>query len=247
MLNAVVGAQPTFTNHGVLEGFTGANQISKVTETRELDHDGNGTSLRCLMLRDAPDTPSGGCHAEAHLNRFPSGEPIGKQPGFEASTTYWVRFDPACNAASVAFFQYKNFKGPKQWDHLVALWRKPGSNGTEIMFQVNFTGENRLVHARLSNADGTALAPDRWHEIRVVGNFTKEPSGWAEVFINGKTVEWYRDPAFKNLIGKKIVGQNLPDLPGAEWQLQLGGYGYFKDKDTRQAVVHVDDIRVTRP
>jgi len=235
---------PEFVNKGILAGFTGANQKSKVTESGGQDQDGNGSSLQCTMLRDEPDVPNGGCHAEAHLSRFPTGEPVGTHPGFRGTTTYQVRFDAACDAASVGFFQYKNFKGPRQWNHLVAIWRLPGRNGCGILFQTNPSGENRYFHARLSEAEGTALVAGRWHEVRVKGHFTSDETGWVEVAINGHAVEWHQDAEFKNLIGKRISGNALPDLPGSEWQLQLGGYGFFKDRDTKRATVHVDAIRV---
>lgn len=240
-------ASPVFINHGSLEGFTGANQKSKVSETRLQDSDGNGTSLQCLMLRDEPDTPQKGCHAEAHLKRFPTGQVIGEYPGFEGETSYRVMFDDACDAASVGFFQYKNFEGPRQWDYLVALWREYGMNGTAIKFQVNPTGESRYVYARLSVIDGTALVVNKWHQIKVRGNFTKETTGWVEVVINGRPVTWFEDPDCKHPVGTRINGNFLPDLPGSKWQLQLGGYGFFKDKDTRRAAVFLDDIRVTDP
>lgn len=236
---------PDFINHGSLEGFTGANQKSKVSETRLQDSDCNGTSLQCLMLRDEPDTPQMGCHAEAHLNRFPSGKMVGEYPRFEGETSYQVKFDEACDAASVGFFQYKNFEGPKQWNYLIALWREHSRNGTTIKFQVNPTGASRYVHARLSEIDGTALVVNKWHRIKVRGNFTKETTGWVEISINGKPVMWFDDPDCKHPVGTRITGNFLPDLPGSKWQLQLGGYGFFKDKDTRRATVFVDDIRVS--
>ena len=244
---AAAAGPPTFVNHGTLEGFTGANQRTKVTETTLQDHGSNGTSLQCLMLRDEPDVPTGGCHAEAHLNRFPTGEPLGKYPGFEATTRYQVKFDQACNAATVGFFQIKNCGGPQRWDYLIAMWRSAGQNGSDITFQVNPDRKNHIVHARLDSAKGTALVADRWHEIVVKGNFTKDPNGWVEVIINGQPVEWYADAALKQRIGTRITGVNLPDLPGSEWQLQLGGYAFFKDKTTRRASVFVDDITATRP
>jgi hypothetical protein len=244
-IGLVSAASPIFKNEGTLEGFSGANQKKKITETRMQDHDGNGTSLQCLMLRAEPDTPTGGCHAEVHLNRFPTGEPIGKHPGFLATTSYRVKFDANCNAAAVAFFQYKNWRGPKQWHHLVAMWRESGMNGEEIIFQVNPMGGDRLLHARLTKEGGTVLVADRWHEIRVRGHFTNDPSGWVEVSINGRLIEWYKDTKFQQPIGKRITGKLLPDLPGSEWQLQLGAYGFFKDKSTVKATVHVDDIQVS--
>lgn len=238
-------ASPDFINHGSLKGFTGANQKSKVSETRLQDADGNGTSLQCLMLRDEPDTPQKGCHAEAHFNRFPSGKVIGEHPGFEGMTSYQVKFDEACDAASVGFFQYKNYEGPRKWNYLVALWREHGRNGTAVKFQVNPTGENRYVYARLSERDGTALVVNRWHQINVRGRFTKEATGWVEISINGKQVTWFKDPDCRHPVGTRINGNFLPDLPGSKWQLQLGGYGFFKDKDTRKATVFVDDVRVS--
>lgn len=40
---------------------------------------------------------------------------------------------------------------------------------------------------------------------------------------------------------------SLPELPGSAWQLQLGGYGFFKDNQTLSATVFVDDVTVTCP
>ena len=242
---AAFGAEPpSFHNQGVLSGFTGGNQRSKVTETAEQDVDGNGTSLKCRMLRREPDTPSGGCHAEAHLSRFPDSTLLGQFPGFAGTTVYQVRFDRNCEAASVGFFQYKNCAGPDQWKYLVAIWRASGKNGEEIQFQVNPQGASRHHYAALSVAHNTALVPDRWHQVRVTGLFTNDASGWAEVSINGRLVEWFRDRERTQPIGTRITGTFLPQLPGAQWQLQLGGYGFFKDRRTSQATVFVDDIKV---
>jgi hypothetical protein len=236
---------PDLINHGSLKNFTGANQKSKVSETQLQDRDGNGTSLQCLMLRDEPDTPQKGCHAEVHLKQFPSGKVIGMHPGFKGETSYEVKFDDACNSASIGFFQYKNCEGPKQWKYLIALWREHGGNGTTLKFQVNPNGTSRYVHARLSEQDGTALVVNQWHRVNVRGNFTKETTGWVEISINGKPITWFDDPACKHSVGTRITGSFLPDLPGSKWQLQLGGYGFFKDKDTRRATVFVDAIRVS--
>jgi hypothetical protein len=237
-------AEPPFHNRGTLDGFTGANQRAKVKESRAQDRDGNGRSLECLMLRKEPDTPNRGCHAEAHLARFPDGSPLGRHPGFGATTVYQVRFDRNCERASVGFFQYKNHVGPDQWKHLVAMWRMPDKHGEEIHFQVNPGGKSEYRYAALSATQGTALVSDRWHEVRVNGNFTNDASGWVEISINGKLVEWFHDRARKKPAGTRIRGNFLPDLPGSEWQLQLGGYGFFKDRRTEQATAWIDDIRV---
>lgn len=243
--SAAFGAEPpSFHNHGVLAGFTGGNQRSKITETSEQDCDGNGTSLKCLMIRREPDTPTGGCHAEAHLSRYSAGAPLGRHPGFSSTTVYHVRFDSACDAASVGFFQYKNCEGPERWKYLVAMWRTPGRSGEEIHFQVNPTGRSEHHYAHLSPTNNTALTVDRWHEIRVAGRFANDASGWAEISINGKLVAWFRDRERTQPVGTRITGTFLPQLPGSEWQLQLGGYGFFKDRSTRQATVFVDDIEV---
>ncbi len=71
------------------------------------------------MVRKEADTPTGGCHAEAHLSRFADGSRLGAHPGFESATEYRVRFDTNCNAAVVGFFQYKNCGGPDRWKYLV--------------------------------------------------------------------------------------------------------------------------------
>lgn len=238
---------PVFINHGVLAGFTGGNQRSKISESREQDFDGNGTSLKCSMIPTQPDTPTGGCHAEVHLARYPDGSLLGQHPGFSSTTVYHVRFDKICDRASVGFFQYKNCAGPEQWKYLVALWRMPGQNGEEIHFQVNPTGKSVYHYAALSATNGTALVADRWHEVRVTGNFASDSSGWAEVFINGQRVEWYYDRARKQPAGTRITGALLPDLPGSGWQLQLGGYGFFQSRRDQLATVFLDDIKVLKP
>lgn len=237
-------AEPQFHNRGTLDGFTGANQRAKVKESHAQDHDGNGRSLACLMLRAEPDTPNKGCHAEVHLARFTDGTRLGLHTGFEATTVYQVHFDKNCDAASVGFFQYKNHAGPGLWNHLVALWRMPDKQGSEIHFQVNPTGKSQYHYASLSANDGTALVAERWHEIKVTGHFTRVDSGWVEISINGRLVEWFHDRARTQPAGTRIRGKLLPDLPGTEWQLQLGGYGFFKDERTEEATVFIDDIRV---
>jgi hypothetical protein len=237
-------AEPLFHNRGTLDGFTGANQRAKVKESRAQDRDGNGRSLECLMLRKEPDTPNHGCHAEVHLARFTDGSSLGRNPGFQATTVYQVYFDKNCDAASVGFFQYKNHAGPAHWKYLVALWRVPDKHGGEIHLQVNPTGKSEYHYAALSATHRTALVTDRWHEVRVNGNFTNDASGWVEISINGKLVEWFHDRARKQPAGIRIRGKMLPDLPGSEWQLQLGGYGFFKDQQTERATVWIDDIRV---
>jgi hypothetical protein len=237
-------AEPLFHNRGTLDGFTGANQRTKVKESSAQDRDGNGRSLECLMLRAEPDTPNQGCHAEAHLARFPDGSPLGRHPGFTATTFYQLRFDRNCDRASVGFFQYKNHAGPDQWKHLVALWRMPDKHGEEIHFQVNPGGRSEYHYAALSAANGTALVAERWHEVRVTGNFTNDASAWVEISINGKLVEWFHDRDRKQAAGTRITGALLPDLRGSDWQLQLGGYGFFKDQHTERATVWIDDMRV---
>ena len=246
-LQAFAGAEaPAFQNAGSLAGFTGGNQRAKISENREQDFGGNGASLRCVMIPTEPDTPKGGCHAEAHLARFPDGSFLGRHPGFSGTTVYRVRFDQNCERASVGFFQYKNCGGPEQWNYLVALWRLPRQNGGEIHFQVNPDGKSEYRYAALSATNDTALVPDRWHEVRVTGSFTNDTSGWVEVSINGQPVEWFYDVARKQPVGTRITGKSLPDLPGAEWQLQLGGYGFFKSRRDPPATVFIDDVKVWR-
>jgi hypothetical protein len=240
----VFAEAPRFQNLGVLAGFTGANQKAKVSESTVHDHDGNGRSLQCLMLRAEPDTPNQGCHAEAHLATFLGGEPLAGHPGFDATTIYHVWFDKNCDAASVGFFQYKNHEGPDHWKHLVAIWRMPGTKGSEIHFQVNPKGVSEYLYAGLSPEVGTALLAERWHQIKVTGKFTRYDSGWVEVFINGKAIEWYHDRERRSPASTRIRQACLPDLPGSKWQLQLGGYGFFKDRSTTRATVFVDDIQV---
>jgi hypothetical protein len=236
-------AEPEFHNRGTLDGFTGGNQRTKLSVSTAQDADGNGTSILCLMLRAEPDVP-GGCHAETHLARLPDGSRLGAHPGFASTTVYRVYFDPDCNAASVGFFQYKNNEGPERWKYLVAMWRMPFTDGSEIHFQVNPNGRSAYHYAALDGA--TRLTAGRWHEVRVTGHFTKDRDGWAEISINGQPVTWFRDQARKQPVGHRITGAFLPDLPKSEWQLQLGGYGFFKDRDTRQAIVFIDDVWVSR-
>jgi hypothetical protein len=244
---AFAGAElPVFHNVGVLSGFTGGNQRTKISESGERDFDGNGTSLKCVMIPTEPDTPKGGCHAEVHLARFPDGSHLGRQPGFGSTTSYRVRFDRNCERASVGFFQYKNCVGREQWNYLVALWRMPGKNGGEIHFQVNPSGKSEYRYAALSARNGTALVPDRWHEVRVTGNFASDTNGWVEISINGQRIEWFHDLARKKPAGSCIRGTLLPNLPGAEWQLQLGGYGFFKSRRDPPASVFIDDVKVWR-
>lgn len=239
---AAFAAEPAFRNCGTLAGFTGANQKAKVAETREQDSDGNGTSLKCLMVRNEADTPTGGCHAEAHLSRFADGSRLGAHPGFESATEYRVRFDTNCNAAAVGFFQYKNCGGPDRWKYLVALWRSSGKNGSEILFQANPSGKSAHRYAKL--APQQALVAERWHTVRVEGRFTCDATAWCEVTVNGLQVEWFADPERRQPLGARLTGPFLPDLPGSEWQLQLGGYGFFKDRHTQAATVFVDAVAV---
>lgn len=196
------------------------------------------------MLPTEPDTPNGGCHAEVHLEHFPNGSFLGRNPGFSATTVYRVRFDPHCEQASVGFFQYKNCGGPDRWKYLLAIWRMPGKNGREIHFQVNPSGQSEYRYAALTMTNGTALVPDRWHEVRVTGNFSSDTNGWVEISINGQPVEWSYDRAHKKPAGPRITGKLLPALPGAEWQLQLGGYGFFKSRRESAAAVFIDDVKV---
>ena len=84
-----------FSNPGNLNGFTGGNQLGKVhAATNELGR----ANLRCEMIRAEPDTPTGGCHAEAHLAHFPDGNLFGPFPGFRRTVTYRVKFDTNCDA-----------------------------------------------------------------------------------------------------------------------------------------------------
>lgn len=237
-------AEPAFHNRGTLDGFTGGNQRAKLSVSTEHDADGNGSSIRCLMLRAEPDVPNG-CHAEAHLHRFPDGSLLGAHPGFASTTTYQIYFDKDCDAASVGFFQYKNSEGPDRWKYLVALWRTPFSGGSEIQFQVNPTGRSEHHYASLTNA--ARLTAGRWHEVKVSGHFGNRNGGWVEITINGVPVRWFRDKERKQPVGHRITGAFLPDLSQSEWQLQLGGYGFFKDLETQQAVVFIDNIKVERP
>lgn len=179
------------------------------------------------------------------MHRFPDKSILGTFPCFDATTTYRVMFDTNCNAATVGFFQYKNCDGPERWRYLVALWRSAGDdNGERLMFQVNPTGTNLHYYAKLSREEGMRLAAGQWHTISVTGRFSAHDDGWAEVRINGKPVTWFRDAACKEPVGQRLRGVFLAPVPKAEWQLQLGGYGFFKQPKAEQATVYLDDIQV---
>jgi hypothetical protein len=228
-----------FTNCGNLDGFTGANQRDKVGVCTN-----DGGALRCVMTRSEPDTPTGGCHAEAHLAKFSNGELFGPFPGFRRIMTYSVKFDPGCDGADIAFFQLKNNEGRNRWDYLVALWRQQGSGGDKILLQTNPQGRSRILHCQLSRDGLPPLAAGQWHEVCVTGYFTKNADGWMQVAVDGHDLTWYRDTAGKRKVGMVVTGPVLADIADSQWQLQLGGYGYFKDQTTREAVNFVRDIRV---
>ncbi len=233
-----------FENGGVLAGWTGANQKSKVTEATGEDHGGNGRSLLCLMNRHETDTSHGGCHAEVHLSRFADGTPLGFSPQFTVFTSHWVKFDTNCAALDVGFWQLKNHEGPQQWRYLAALWREARGGGDEIIFEVNPAGPDYNIYARLSRDGVPLLAPGRWNHVEVAGCYTTNATGWVQVRINGKLVTWYADRAGRQRIGTVWRGAALPDLAGAGWQFQVGGYGFFHRPGVEQGKVWVDDIRV---
>ena len=228
-----------FANRGTLAGFTGANQREKVTVCTN-----DGGALRCAMIRSEPDTPAGGCHAEAHLAKFPNGELFGPAAGFKRRIQYQVKFDTHCDAADVAFFQLKNNEGPQRWNYLVALWRQALSGGDRLILQVNPAGPSRLLYCRLSRDQRAALDAGTWHDVEVTGDFTKDVAGWMRVVLDGRELMWYRDRNCTRKVGAVVRGAALPDIPDSQWQLQLGGYGYFKDKDTQTAVDYIRDVRV---
>lgn len=228
-----------FTNCGNLFGFTGANQRVKVgVYTNE------GVAIRCVMTRNQPDTPTGGCHAEVHLAKFPDGHLFGPFPGFKRKVLYRVKFDAACDAADVAFFQVKNNEGLHRWNHLVALWRQARSGGDRLILQVNPQGQSRLMYCQLSQDQLAPLATGRWHDVVVTGYFTKDDDGWFKISLDAHELTWYRDEACTKKVGNLVKGASLADIPDSQWQLQLGGYGYFKDKSTPEAVDYIRDIRV---
>ena len=230
-----------FTNSGNLDGFTGSNQRGKISVvTNELGR----VSLRCDMVRSEPDTPTGGCHAEAHLARFPEGKLFGPFPGFRRSVTYRVKFDTNCDAADVAFFQIKNNEGQRQWDYLVALWRQSGQDGDRILLQSNPFGTSRLLHGWLSHDGLPPLAAGRWHDIRITGYFTTSADGWLAVNFDGHDVTWYQNAACTKKLGVVVPGPMLANIADSQWQLQLGGYGYFKKLGVPAAADYISDIVV---
>ena len=221
-----------FTNSGNLEGFTGANRAAKISVvTNELGQ----ANLRCDMVRNEPDTPTGGCHAEAHLAKFPDGKLFGPFPGFRRIVSYQVKFDTNCDAADVAFFQIKNNEGQKQWNYLVALWRQSGRDGDRILLQSNPFGTSRLLHGWLSHDGLPPLAAGRWHDIRVTGYFTAGAGGWLAVKVDGQDVTWYQNSACTKKLGVVVPGPMLANISDSRWQLQLGGYGYFKKNGVAMA------------
>ena len=231
-----------FVNPGNLAGFTGANQRRKVTViTNELGQ----ANLRCEMIRSESDTATGGCHAEAHLARFPDGQRFGPFPGFRRIIRYGVKFDANCESANVAFFQIKNNQGANQWDHLVALWRPGGRQGDRIMLQSNpFGAPSRLLYAWPSHDGVTPLLSGRWHAIRVTGYFTTSTNGWLTVNCDGRDVTWYEDRDCTRKVGVLVRGPVLAEIPDSQWQLQLGGYAYFNRQGAARAYDFIHDISV---
>jgi hypothetical protein len=236
-----------FKNTGVLAGWTGANQAGKVTESTAWDHDGNGRSLMCLMKRDETDTPSGGCHAEMHLDTFPDGKPVGQNPGFSLFTSHWVKFDVNCSGLDVGFWQLKNSKGPEKWKYLAALWRESSGGGDDIVFEVNPAGVDYNIHARLSRDGIAPMKPGSWHHVEVAGCYTEDKNSWVRVRINGKPVTWYADKEGKKPIGTIWRGQALPVLKNAGWQFQVGAYGFFKKDGVTQGTAWIDRVLVKTP
>lgn len=230
-----------FTNRGDLAGFTGANQRGKIcVVTNELGR----MNLRCDMIRSEPDTPKGGCHAEVHLAKFPDGKLFGPFPGFRRIVSYRVKFDTNCDAADVAFFQVKNNEGRAQWDYLVALWRQSGKHGDQILLQSNPFGVSRLLHGWLSQDGLPPLDAGRWHDVRITGYFSTGAKGWLTVNFDGRDVTWYLDGNCTKKLGVVVPGPMLANLPDSQWQLQLGGYAYFKQSGAPAASDFISDIRV---
>jgi hypothetical protein len=234
------GGQVVFRNSGNSVNFTGGNQLSKVHTVTVPDHDGDHQAIECVMVKEQPDTPRGGCHAEVHLAKI-GAEVFGSNAGFRYITRHWVTFDAGCEAADVGFWQLKNCTGARRWDHLVALWREAGQGGARILFQWNPTGDSKLYYARLNQA---TLQTNAWHEVEVKGDFNPR-DGWAEVKLDGRLIEWFSDRACRNSVGARIRGPLLPDIADARWQLQLGGYGFFKSPGTSRATVLIDDLTVS--
>ena len=85
---------------------------------------------------------------------------------------------------------------------------------------------------------------EEWHKVTVEGYFSDSPEGWIRVHIDGKLLEWFYDDACTENAGAIVAGPSLPDLPGSKWQLQLGGYGFFKDKETVQAEDYIRRVQV---
>ena len=233
-----------FENHGTLAGWRGANVAAKVTESTTEDHDGNGRSLRCDMVRAEPDTPRGGCHAEMHLDVFPDGAPLGRNPGFTLFTSHWIKFDTNCTEMDIGFWQLKNHEGPKRWQYLVALWREARGEGDEIVFETNVEGPDFNLYGRLTRDGAAPLVPGRWHQVEVAGHFTSSTNGWVQVRLNGTPMTWYRDRDRRERVGTVVRGASLPDLNGAGWQFQAGGYGFFKRQPVPAGTVWADHFRI---
>jgi hypothetical protein len=230
-----------FSNPGGLNGFTGGNQMSKIhAATNEFGR----AYLRCEMVRAEPDTPTGGCHAEAHLAKFPDGNLFGPFPGFRRTVTYRVKFDTNCDAADVAFFQLKNYAGQGQWNHLIALWRQSGKNGDRILLQSNPFRSSRLLYCSLGRDGVPPLTADSWHEIRVTGHFSITKDSWISVNFDGHEVVWYQNKDCTKKIGTVVYGPLLANIPDSQWQLQLGGYAYFKKTGVPVATDYISDIVV---
>ena len=228
-----------FSNLGNLQGFTGANQKERV-----LSSDIDGGCIRCVMIRTTPDTPTGGCHAEAHLAQLSDGSSFGSYPGFKRIVTYEVKFDDHCDAADIAFFQIKNHEGQQKWFYLIAIWREAKGRGQTLLLQTKPKGISRLLHCDLSKIGIHGMTLEEWHKVTVEGYFSDSPEGWIRVHIDGKLLEWFYDDACTENAGAIVAGPSLPDLPGSKWQLQLGGYGFFKDKETVQAEDYIRRVQV---
>lgn len=238
------GRVERFRNAGVLAGWTGANQREKVTESTDEDHDGNGRSLLCLMKKDEPDTPKGGCHAEMHLRKFPDGTPLATGSEFKLFTSHWFKFDEDCRKVDVGLWQLKNHEGPEKWKYLVALWMESRGGGDELLFEVNPDGVDYNIYAKLSRDGLEPLKPGVWHHLEILGYYTSNDESWAAVRLNGKTLTWYADREGKKHIGMTWRGRALPSIENAEWQFQVGAYGFFNKQGPQQGRLWIDDIRV---
>jgi hypothetical protein len=238
------GRVERFRNAGVLTGWTGANQREKITESTAEDHDGTGRSLLCLMKKDEPDTPKGGCHAELHLRSFPDGTPLATGSDFKLFTSHWFKFDEDCRKIDVGIWQLKNHEGPERWQYLVALWLESRGDGDELLFEVNPDGVDYNIHAKLSRDGMEPLKPGVWHHLEVAGHYTHGKESWAAVRLNGTTLTWYADREGKTLIGKTWRGKALPPIKDAGWQFQVGAYGFFNKQGPPQGRFWIDDIRV---